>query len=79
MRKEAPMAETYEQKFDANRCFVFTYEFDGSRWGGEVWASTLEEAEMKLKAMGRGTIDGLLGGKIPADGPLPNGGSDAGE
>lgn len=51
----------------ANVHFCFTYEFDGVRWGGEVYASTMEEAEMKIKAMAKGKIDGVVGEIIPAD------------
>ena len=36
--------------------FGFSYEFDGITWAGHVWASTWEEAEMKVKAMGNGKI-----------------------
>lgn len=57
---------------NANKEFEFSYEFDGHKWAGSVWASTREEAEMKLKAMGKGKIDGVLMGTIPAtSGPCP--------
>jgi hypothetical protein len=51
---------------NANKCFVCSYTFDGHKWGAEVWASTFEEAEMKLRAMASGTVDGILRGVIPA-------------
>ncbi|HYE19235.1 MAG TPA: hypothetical protein VEA69_12365 [Tepidisphaeraceae bacterium] len=38
--------------------FPFTYAFDGTQWIGEVYATTREEAEMKVRAMGSGTVDG---------------------
>ena len=61
-----------ENGLRANKPFVCSYKFDGSSWSVEVWASTHEEAEMKLKAIGRtGKVDGILGGKIPAGGWCP--------
>jgi hypothetical protein len=56
---------------NANKKFTCTYEFDGSTWGVEVWASTHEEAEMKLRAMGQGKVDGVVMGTIPAGGRCP--------
>lgn len=55
----------------ANKEFVCTYKFDGSKWSLTIWASTYEEAEMKLKAVGRGRVDGILHGIIPAGGKCP--------
>lgn len=60
-----------ERGDNANKEFVCSYEFDGSNWTVTVWASTFEEAEMKLKAMGRGKVDGRLAERIPADGVCP--------
>lgn len=57
---------------NANKEFCCEYEFDGSRWGVNIFASTREEAEMKLKAIGKtGIVLGVCGGKIPADGICP--------
>jgi hypothetical protein len=56
---------------NANKEFVCSYEFDGSNWSVTVWASTFEEAEMKLKAMGRGTVEGRLVEKILAGPTCP--------
>jgi hypothetical protein len=65
----SPDAESREGRARrATTKFLFTYTFDGTRWGGEVFASTHEEAEMKIRAMGRGRIDGVAGGVIPAEG-----------
>lgn len=38
--------------------FIFSYEFNGSKWDGTVWATTREEAEMKIRAMAGGQIIG---------------------
>ena len=56
---------------NANKEFSFSYKFDGSTWAGSVWASTREEAEMKLRAMANGTIDGIIMGEVPAEGRCP--------
>lgn len=45
---------------NATREFICTYEFDGAQWSTHVWASTHEEAEMKLKAMANGRVDGVV-------------------
>jgi hypothetical protein len=63
----------------ANKQFVCEYRFDGSKWSVEVWASTLEEAEMKLRAMGKGKVLGQLAATIPAGGRCPTCGQDIGE
>jgi hypothetical protein len=55
----------------ANREFTCSYQFDGCDWCVHVWASTHEEAEMKLKAMGRGKVDGVVAGTIPYEGRCP--------
>lgn len=47
--------------------FVCSYEFDGQQWSLTIFATTHEEAEMKLKAIGKGTVDGVLVERIPAD------------
>ena len=51
---------------NANIEFVVNYKFDGHNWGTSVWASTWEEAEMKVKAMGKGKVTGRLVRRIPA-------------
>lgn len=62
------MEQSAQQRAErANVRFCFTYEFDGVKWGAEVWAATWEEAEMKIKAMGTGEIDGVVGEVIPAE------------
>jgi len=57
----------HERATRATTRFCFTYKFDGVEWMGDLYATTREEAEMKLKAMGRGRIDGRLVEIIPAD------------
>ena len=47
--------------------FVCSYEFDGKKWSLTIFATTYEEAEMKLKAIGKGRVDGVLRDRIPAD------------
>jgi hypothetical protein len=49
---------------NANKEFVCTYNFDGSEWTLTIWAATREEAEMKLKAVGKGRVEGILGLEI---------------
>ena len=61
---------------NANVEYCFSYEFDGSKWAGSIFASTWEEAEMKLRAMADGTIDGVFKGLIPADDRCPTCGQD---
>lgn len=56
-----------ERGDNANKRFTCSYEFDGGRWSVDVWASTFEEAEMKLRAMGRGTVDGVVKSIFRAD------------
>jgi hypothetical protein len=60
-----------ERSSNAKIRFAVEYEFDGMKWGTDVWASTLEEAEMKLRAMGGGTILGRMGGTVFAGGKCP--------
>jgi hypothetical protein len=60
-----------ERGENANKEFTCEYEFDGSKWGVEVWACTLEEAEMKLRAMGKGKMLGRVHDKILAGGKCP--------
>lgn len=48
--------------------FACSYEFDGKPYAIVIWASIWEEAEMKLKAISKGKIDGVLRGNIKADG-----------
>ena len=55
----------------ANTEYAFSYEFDSHAWAGSLWASTWEEAEMKLKAIANGKIDGVLKGTVPADQQCP--------
>ncbi len=53
--------------------FTCSYEFDNHSWAVSVFATTHEEAEMKLRAMGQGTVDGVVMDKIPAtDNPKIN-------
>ena len=47
--------------------FLCSYEFDGNQWSLTIFATTYEEAEMKLMAIGKGTVDGVLAETIPAD------------
>jgi hypothetical protein len=61
---------------NANKEFVCSYSFDGHNWSTTVWASTHEEAEMKLRAMASGTVDGVLGGVVPHGGRCPTCGKD---
>jgi hypothetical protein len=56
---------------NANKQFLCSYKFDDAEWSVTVWASTWEEAEMKLRVMGQGTVDGVVGAVIPADGRCP--------
>ena len=57
--------------------FVCSYEFDGQEWTLTLFATTHEEAEMKLRAIGKGSVDGVLIETIPADDPdEPNAPSD---
>lgn len=64
----SPKQESAHQRAQrATVHFCFTYEFDGVQWIGEVYASTYEEAEMKIKAMGKGRIDGVVREIIPAE------------
>ena len=52
--------------------FTAEYEFDGLKWAIDgIYAATEEEAEMKLKAVGRGKILGIHAGIVPADGHCP--------
>jgi hypothetical protein len=60
-----------ERGDNANRRFTCEYQFDGIRWGVDVWASTFEEAEMKLRAMASGKVLGPVHAIIPADGKCP--------
>ena len=53
---------------NASREFSAEYTFDGKRWCTSVWADTFEEAEMKLRAVGKGRIDGVVMEKILASG-----------
>lgn len=55
-----------ERAKNARTKFSCSYEFDGTRWMIEVWASTWEEAEMKLRAVGTGSVDGVVVGEWPA-------------
>jgi hypothetical protein len=48
---------------NANKEFIIEYDFDG-KWTASVWAYTYEEAEMKLRAMANGTIQGVLAHEI---------------
>lgn len=50
---------------NATRRFTCSYEFDGQTWAVDVWASTHEEAEMKLRAMAQGTVNGVVTDVIP--------------
>lgn len=69
-----------EQGAKADKPFACSYKFDGVSWGLEVWASTHEEAEMKLKAIGRtGKVDGVAAGKMSVGGLCPTCGHDMGD
>lgn len=52
----------------AERTYVASYWFAGSRYSCEVVASSWDEAQQKLGAMALGQIDGVLVAKIPAGG-----------
>ncbi len=53
-------AEDFDRSENACRRFAFTYTFDGLAWLGEVYAATFEEAEMKVKAMAKGKVQGEI-------------------
>lgn len=57
----------YRRALKATKRFIFSYEFDGTKWSAEIWASCCEEAEMKIKAMGHGKVDGICRGQIQAE------------
>jgi hypothetical protein len=56
---------------NANKQFTCSYKFDDVMWGVTIWASTYEEAEMKLKAAGKGKVDGVIMAKTPANDSCP--------
>jgi hypothetical protein len=56
---------------NANKQFTCSYQFDGHKWSVEVWASTHEEAEMKLRAMATGKVDGRVVGIVPSNEACP--------
>jgi hypothetical protein len=56
---------------NANKEFTCSFEFNGSTWSVPIWASTFEEAEMKLRAAGEGRVDGVVKEKIFAGGICP--------
>lgn len=68
-----------ERADNANKQFTCSYEFDGAQWCVDIWASTFEEAEMKLRAVGKGKVDGVVMGIIPADGKCPTCGRESEE
>lgn len=44
---------------DEMRRFMCSYEFEGAKWGVEIYADTIEEAKRKLRAVGStGIVDG---------------------
>lgn len=59
------MAADMERNRNANKRFLCEFEFDGSRWGVDIYASTREEAEMKLRAVAGGEVLGPCGGVVP--------------
>lgn len=46
--------------------FVCTYNHNGKPFGITVRATSFEDAKARLWAMQYGTVDGILGGEIPA-------------
>lgn len=57
---------------NANKHFTGEYEFDGTKWAiDSIYAATFEEAEMKLKAVGKGRILGIHAGIVTVDGHCP--------
>ncbi len=60
-------AEDFNRSENACRRFAFTYAFDGLYWLGEVYAATFEEAEMKVKAMAKGKVQGEIVAEYGAD------------
>lgn len=40
--------------------YAISYNFKGSRWSSEVYASSFEEAKEKVKAMSQATVDGVI-------------------
>lgn len=63
---EAPKVEAVKSAVRSDKAdkeFQVAYEFNGCKWSSSVWATTWEEAEMKLKAMALGTIDGRIVGR----------------
>ena len=51
--------------------YLFSYSFEGSRWMLEIQASSVEEAEERLKRIPYATYTGELVAKLPAAlGPL---------
>lgn len=45
-----------------DREWLCSYEFASKQWSVVIWASTREEAEMKLRAVGKGKVDGPVMG-----------------
>ena len=40
--------------------YAISYNFKGSRWSSEVYASSFEEAKEKVKAMSQAIVDGEI-------------------
>ena len=40
--------------------YAISYNFKGSRWSSEVYASSFEEAKEKVKAMSQAIVDGEM-------------------
>lgn len=47
------------------KTFICEYTFNGERWGLEIKATSLEEAEQRLRSLSQGRILGELAAKIP--------------
>lgn len=48
--------------------YSVSYEFGGSSWSSEIWAVSREQAELKLRAMSEGRVDGEIVAVIPVPG-----------
>lgn len=46
--------------------YMFSYHYDGSKYGVNIPAYSLKEAEGRFSSMSSGSYDGVLQGTIPA-------------
>lgn len=69
-RKETPDADCIWTDEHGVEWFKFTceYQYEGSRWGFEVWARSFEDAQARLGSIGcTGIVNGQLFAQIAAD------------